>query len=156
MKKAILIGLIVGITLMFGSQAMAGGKPGPGLSAPVWSEPCAFVDGDSVYFNWEDLSGAGKYSVDVDVLITGTWEAGVIVHLSFGTSDRTDGGLMGDSYLDVPFTNFVYDYDLDGTPNQLFGDARAKVKGLNPPTKGYTSQNNPFSGWCSFTLPTLP
>jgi len=84
--------------------------------------------------------------------LSGTWEEGVFAKLSFGTGDRTDGGVMGDSYLDVPLTAFVYDLDLNGTPDQLYGEARAKVKALNPPGKGVRSQNNPFSGWCYFEI----
>lgn len=148
MKKTILISLIMGITLIFGSWAMAASTPT--LPAPT-GLTCA-TDADSVYFDWDDVIGANKYSVDVEILISGTWDEGVIVKLSFGTSDRTDGGLMGDSYLDLPFTAFVYDLDGDSStpPDQLFGDAKAKVKALNPPGK---SQNNPFSDWCSFTIP---
>ncbi len=137
----------MGITLIFGSWATAG--PAPTLPAPT-GLTCA-VDGDSVYFDWDDVAGAKKYSVDVEVLISGTWEEGVIVKLSFGTSDRTDGGLMSDSNLDVLFTQFLYDLNLDGTLDPVYGDAKAKVKALNPPGK---SQNNPFSDPpCEFTIP---
>ena len=148
MKKTILISLIAGITLMFGSWAMAASKP----TLPAPTGLTCTLDGDSVYFDWDDVAGAKKYSVDVEVLISGTWDEGVIVKLSFGTSDRTDGGLMGDSDLDVLFTDFVYDIDNDPLtpPDQLSGEARAKVKALNPPGK---SQNNPFTDWCYFTIP---
>jgi len=139
----------MGITLIFGPWAMAASTP----TLPAPTGLTCIVDADSVNFDWEDVLGANKYSVDVEILISGTWDEGVIVKLSFGTSDRTDGGLMGDSYLDVPFTAFVYDLDGDPLtpPDQLFGDAKAKVKALNPPGK---SQNNPFSDWCSFAIPT--
>ena len=152
MKKLILTSLIVGIALIFGSWAMAASNPT--LLAPT-GLTCT-VDEDSVYFNWDDVAEAKKYSVDVEVLISGTWEEGVIVKLSFGTSDRTDGGLMGDPYLDVLFSAFVYDVDLDGVPDQLYGEAKAKVKALNPPSKGVKSQNNPFSEPCDFVIPTPP
>ena len=148
MKKTILISLIVGITLMFGSWAMAASKPT--LLAPT-GLTCT-PDADSVLFDWDDVIGATKYSVDVEVLTIGTWDEGVIVKLSFGTSDRTDGGLMGDSNLDVPLVDFAFDINGDGVPEQLYGYARAKVKALNPPGKG-KSQNNPFSDWCYFTIP---
>jgi len=148
MKKTILISLIMGITLMFGSWAMAASAP----TLPAPTNLTCTVDADSAYFDWDDVSGANKYSVDVEVLISGTWEEGVIVELSFGTSDRTDGGLIGDSNLDVPLVDFAY--DLDGDPETpldvLSGAARAKVKALNPPGK---SQNNPFSDWLYFSLP---
>ena len=152
MKKSTLLSLIVGITLISGSWAMAG--PFPTLPAPT-GLTCT-PDADSVYFDWDDVTGATKYSVDVEVLIRGTWDEGVIVKLSFGTSDRTDGGVMGDSNLDVLFADFVYDLDGDPStlPDLLYGDARAKVKALNPPSKGMKSQNNLFSDpWCEFTIP---
>ena len=150
MKKSILLSLIMGITLIFGSWAMA--APFPTLPAPT-GLTCA-TDGDSVSFDWEDVIGAIKYSVDIEVLISGTWDEGVIVKLSYGTSDRTDGGLMGDSNLDVLFTEFLYDLNLDGTLEPVYGEARAKVKALNPPSKGLKSQNNPFSDECSFNIPS--
>lgn len=111
------------------------------------------ADDDSVYFEWDAVDGATKYSVDVEVLISGIWEEGVIVKLSFGTSDRTDGGLMGDPNLDVLFSEFLYDLDGDGILDPVYGDAKAKVKALNPPGK---SQNNPFSDPCGFTIPAPP
>jgi len=149
MKKSILTSLIVGITLIFGSWAMA--APFPTLPAPT-GLTCS-TDGDSVSFDWVDVTGATKYSVDVEVLISGTWEEGVIVKLSFGTSDRTDGVDMSESYLDVLFTEFLYDLNLDGALDPVYGEARAKVKALNPPSKGMKSQNNPFSDPCEFTIP---
>ena len=152
MKKSILLSLIMGITLIFGSWAMA--APFPTLPAPT-GLTCA-TDGDSVAFDWDDVIGATKYSVDIEVLISGTWDEGVIVKLSYGTSDRTDGGLMGDSNLDVLFTEFLYDLNLDGTLEPVYGEARAKVKALNPPSKGLKSQNNPFSDECSFNIPSPP
>lgn len=150
MKKSILLSLIMGIAWIVGSWAMA--APFPTLPAPT-GLTCS-TDGDSVSFDWDDVTGATKYSVDVAVLISGTWEEGVIVNLSFGTGDRTDGGLMGDSNLDVLFTEFLYDLNLDGTLDPVYGEARAKVKALNPPGKGFKSQNNPFSDECSFTVPS--
>jgi hypothetical protein len=145
MKKVILISFMVGIAVMFGSWAMA-------LDAPT-GLTCT-VDEDSVYFDWDDVVGAVKYSVDVEVPVYLDEDdiPDMIVELSFGTSDRTDGGLMGDSNLDVSFTEFVYDINGDGIPEQLSGEATGKVKALNP-GKGKGSQNNPFSAACEFTLP---
>jgi hypothetical protein len=148
MKKAILIGFIAGIFVMFGSSAMAA------LDAPTWSEDPIF-SGGYVCFNWSDVDNAVKYSVDVDVPVDtdGDEEADMIVELSFGTSDRTDGGLMGDSDLCVPLADFAYDDDDPATPDvQLHGDASAKVKALAP-GKGKGRQNNPFSLWRDFELP---
>ena len=148
MKKAILISFMVGIAVMLGSSAMA-----QNLQAPA-NLGCSIVD-QSVCFDWDDVTGAVKYSVDVEVPVDtdGDGVADMIVELSFGTSDRTDGGYMGDSYLYVPLTEFVYDIDDDGVLDQLSGSATAKVKALNP-GKGKGRQNNPFSyPKCAFTLP---
>ena len=157
MKKIILISLIVGITLMFGAWAMAAPKTAPPLLAPTGL--ICTPDADSVYFNWDDVSGAYKYSVDVEVLLEwgpeGGWEDATTFKLSFGTSDRTDGAPIDQSDLDVPADLFGY-YYLDGDGNQVWFDlsgytARAKVKALNPPGK---SQNHPFSDWCDdFIIP---
>ena len=147
MKKVILISFMVGIAMMFGSWAMA-------LDAPT-GLTCA-VDEDSVYFDWDDVIGAVKYSVDVEVPVDLDADTipDMIVELSFGTSDRTDGGLMGDSNLDVPLTDFVYDINGDLVLEQLSGPATGKVKALNP-GKGKGRQNNPFSTTCDFTLPEI-
>jgi hypothetical protein len=149
MRKAIFISFIVGIFVVFGSSAMAA------LDAPLWSEDPVVQDG-YVCFNWEDVEGAVKYSVDVEVPVDtdGDYEPDLIVELSFGTSDRTDGGLMGESDLCVPLSEFIYDDDNDpATPDvQLTGNASAKVKALAP-GKGKGRQNNTFSIWKDFVLP---
>jgi hypothetical protein len=155
MKKAILIGFIAGIAMIFGSPAMA-------LEAPIWDDTCSEIiedNGDDyVCFGWEPVEGAFKYTIDVEVPVyTDGVDEPYIVELSFGTSDRTDGNLMSDSDLCVPLTDFVYDHDNDpGTdPVQLSGDASAKVRALAP-GKGKGRQNHPFNLWsseCNFVLP---
>jgi hypothetical protein len=52
----------------------------------------------------------------------------------------------------ISTTDFVYDIDGDGSPDQLTGPATAKVKGLDP-GKGKGRQNNLFSEPCDFNLP---
>ncbi len=145
MKKVSLITAIVGIALMSASWVAALDAP-TGLSCTV--------DEDSVYFDWDDVADAVKYSLDVEIPIDmdGDETADMVVKLSFGTSDRTDGGLMGDSNLDVPLSDFAYDLDGDGLVEQLSGPATAKVKALAP-GKGKGPQNNPFSLPCEFELP---
>jgi hypothetical protein len=148
MKKVLFITSVFGIALLYGSWAMA-------LDAPTGLS-CA-IEEDDVYFDWDDVAEAVKYSVDVEVMVDldgdGTPE---IVELSFGTSDRTDDGLMEDSDLYVPLTDFVYDLDGDGIDDQLSDlAATGKVKALAP-GKGKGRQNNPFSIPCDFTLPPLP
>ena len=149
MKKAILISFMVGIAVMLGSSAMA-----QNLQAPA-NLGCSIVD-QSVCFDWDDVAGADKYSVDVDVEVDTDGEV-MTVELSFGTSDRIDGKEMGVSDLCVPLTEFVYDIDgvLLTEPEQLYGHAYAKVKALAP-GRGQGRQNNPFSNTCEFDLVEEP
>jgi len=128
------------------------------------------VNANDVAFNWDDVTGAKKYSVDLEGTVTfdyvdGTGalieDATLDVELSFGTSDRTDGGEIGDSDLTIakadlelalisaiqdalalPPTNLVAVGDFDG---------EAKVKALNP-GKGNGKQNNPFSDPFAFVV----
>ena len=146
MKKTILISSVCAFVLLSGSWAMAF------LDAPT-GLTCA-IEEDSVYFDWDDVVDAVKYSVDVEVPVDvdGDGSPDMIVELSFGTSDRTDGGLMEDSNLYVPLTEFVYDLDDDGIADPLSGLATGKVKALAP-GKGKGRQNNPFSISCEFILP---
>jgi len=127
-----------------------------GTSTSCTNKLICTPDTDSVYFDWDNVDGAYKYSVDVEVLLEegpeGGWEDATVIKLSFGTSDRTDGFPIEQSDLYVPTDLFGY-YLSDGiTWVNLSGyTARAKVKALNPPGK---SQNHPFSDWCDdFIIP---
>jgi hypothetical protein len=103
-----------------------------------------------------------KYSVDIEVPVDVDNDGleDMIVELSFGTSDRTDGLAMSEPNLCVPLSELVYDYDLDGNGIieeieqgiPLTGTASAKVKALGP-GKGKGRQNNSFSLPCTFDLP---
>jgi hypothetical protein len=131
---------------MFGRWTMA-------LDSPQ-NLTCQIIE-DTVYFDWDDVIGATKYCVDVEVPVDldGDQTTDFVAKFSFGTSDRTDGGLMGDSYLYVPISEFMYDMDGDGSPEtQLSGEATSKVKALAP-GKGNGSQKTPFSDECIFVLP---
>ena len=142
MKKAILFSLIAGINLMFGSLVMA--KKVPGIVPQPQSLACP-VGSEVVGFDWNDVTGAVKYSLDVDVEVDsdGDGENDMTVEFSFSTVD---------SFLNVPITDFQYDIDGDGVLDQLTGPATAKVKGLDP-GKGKGRQNNLFSLPCEFDLP---
>jgi hypothetical protein len=145
MKKIMMISFMFSIVLLCGQFAMA-------LDAPTGLS-CA-IEADTVHFDWADVEEAIKYSVDVEVPVDldGDGTLDMIVELSFGTSDRIDGGYMEDSDLYVPVTEFVYDLDGDGIADPLSGLATAKVKALAP-GKGKGRQNNPFSTSCEFILP---
>jgi len=137
MKKVILIGLICAVAVMM-SASFSTAKSKPGLPAPE-SLICT-TDDDSVLFAWSGVEGATKYSIDAEVTVSEDPE--ILVNVSFSS----DGA---NTSLDVPFTEFVDPI----TGEQLSGSVTAKVKALNPPGKGVKSQNNPFSPFCTFTLP---
>jgi hypothetical protein len=138
----VVIGLLAAL-----SPAMAVKKnPADYLDAP--QNFTADVVGVNVVFDWDDVTGAEKYSVDVEATVTvfGLLED-VVVELSYGTSDRTDGGGMGDSDLTVPLDTLLADLAAElgvSVGDILEVDAEAKVKALNP-GDGNGAQNNPYS-----------
>ncbi len=112
----------------------------------------------TVLFDWDDVVGAVKYSLDLEGTVT-YWttvlidevetqvEATAEVELSFGTSDRTDGGLMGDSNLSLTIDEIqaAIAAELGVAVEDLIQiDGLVKVKALAP-GKGAGPQNNPFS-----------
>ena len=147
MKTILWITAGLGIALLSGAWAMA-------LDAPA-GLVCEVKDG-YVSFTWDEVPGADKYSVDVEVPIylEGSDTPYRIVELSFGTSDRMDGYLMNDPFLDVPLNEFSYLNGSDDDPwlDLLSGPATAKVKALNP-GKQRGRQDHVFSDVCEFTLP---
>ena len=142
MKKAILFSLVAGMILMFASLAMAKKEPG---SVPQPENLTCNVNSVVVAFDWNDVTAAVKYSLDVDVEVDsdGDGENDMTVEFSFSTVE---------SFLNIQFADFVYDIDGDGSLDQLTGPATAKVKGLDP-GKGKGRQNNLFSSPCDFYLP---
>jgi hypothetical protein len=114
---------------------------------------------DSLFFDWNDVPDAVKYSLDIEGTVT-YWatvivdevetqvETTVEVGVSFGTSDRTDGGLMGDSNLMLAIDDIIAaiaaELGVDVEDLISIEDPTAKVKALSP-GKGQGSQNNPFS-----------
>jgi len=147
MKRLILISLIAVVALMFGTAAMAQLPAPTGLVCSLADTDSDLVN-DSVYCNWDDVTGAAKYSVDIEIPVDTTDPkdgiADMVVELSFGTSDRTDGAPISQSDLYIPLTEIAYDINGDGSAEQLSGGADIKVKALDP-GKGKGSQNNPFS-----------
>jgi hypothetical protein len=147
MKKPFLILSLMLVMMMFGTTAMAQLPAPTGLT-------CEIVEADitAVCCDWEDVDGAKKYSLDAEAEVdtTGDGVADMTVELSFGTSDREDGGPMGDSDLCTDLDNFVYLVGEDTV--QLSGPVDIKVKALNP-GKGKGKQNNPFSTSVEVILP---
>jgi hypothetical protein len=121
------------------------------LEAPT-GLTCDVVD-DTIAADWDDVDGAVKYSVDVVAAYDtdGDGEPDETAEFSFGTSDRTDGGEIGDSDLTIPLEDLVVgvDTDGDGVDDTFFEPVAAelKVKALDP-GKGKGRQNHPFSDPC--------
>jgi hypothetical protein len=112
----------------------------------------------TMFIDWNDVPGAVKYSVDIEGVVT-YWatilvdgnevvvEANAPVEVSFGTSDRTDGGEMGDSDLTLTIEEIAAAIaaQLGVLPEDLIQiDGLVKVKALAP-GKGQGAQDNPFS-----------
>lgn len=125
MKKALSSVLAVGFILMTASMGMAV-KPEPCLNEAPNNLLCT-AGGTGVDLSWDVLSGATKYSVDVEV------DDGVETFEQSFSADTNS--------LSVAFTEF-----------DTCGTAIAKVKGLNPPQKGLCSQNNAWSSDCVFEV----
>jgi len=154
MKKFMLSTLILGIVLIFCSSTMAKKEFEP-LPAPT-AMLCEQDDlNDSICFDWDDVDGATKYALDIQVEVDADEDgtAEMILKFSFGTGSRTDGFAKDESSLCVPLSTFVYDLNGDGTPEPVSGTATAKVKGLNPPGKSNGRQNHAFFIGCTFMLP---
>jgi len=160
MKVKILISMMA--VLLLSVPAIAAKEMGS-LDAPVL-ESVGLRSG-YVVLDWNDVNDATKYSVDIEGTVTyydsnSMTRVTVDVELSFGTSDRTDGGEMGDSYLAIPESDLC-DAVLDalaemGVNLDFVGDfqllSSGKVKALDP-GKGKGRQNNPFSN--SMDLPDI-
>ena len=160
MKRTFLGFIALAVALMAGPAFAA--LPAPANFTAAW-------DTDVLECDWDDVTGATKYSVDITA--TATYDTGeddpdtgedilaeVEVEASFGTSDRTDGDPIGQSDLDIPEADIVDLLAALDAELVLLGvdaisvDLEAKVKALNP-GKGKGRQNNPFSSSVSVPLP---
>jgi hypothetical protein len=156
MRKFVMSFLILAILLVFCSSTMA--KKELGLLPAPTEMSCDLVsDGidDSICIDWDDVDGATKYAVDVEVEVDVDDDgiSDMVLKFSLGTGDRTDGLPISESSLCVPLSEFVYDIDGDGTADPVSGTATVKVKGLNPPAKINGRQNHAFFTGCEFVLP---
>lgn len=134
-----------------GVMGIVNNARGDHLPAPT-NLTCPVVDG-TIAADWDDVEGAVKYSVDVVAAYDtdGDGEPDEIAEFSFGTSDRTDGGDIGDSDLMIAVADLVVGVDTDGDGvEDIFFDpvaAMLRVKALDP-GKGKGRQNHPFSEPC--------
>jgi hypothetical protein len=125
------------------------------LAAPL--NFTAIVSGDDVVFDWDPVVDATKYSVDIEAEVTVAALGEETVELSFGTSDRTDGGDMSDSDLTVPIATILSEIAAELGVDEadiISFDATAKVKALNP-GRGKGRQNNPFSNTADFSWSSI-
>lgn len=153
MKKITLCVLLFGISVMCWTPAMAKKDFGDLDPPQILS---AAIENDEFCVEWEAVSGAVKYSVDVDVNVDEYFDDDgilqTVVKFSFGTGDQTDPAAPNLCVPLADFTRTVYDengdpiIDENGDPviEQVSGTAHVKVKALNP-GKGKGRQNNKFS-----------
>lgn len=99
--------------LLMGAGAVGDNVPGPVPPPTLLS--AEYAD-DSLCLQWTEVPEAVKYSVDLfglaiysyddpNVLNTEELEGQIWIELSFGTSDRVDGGEMGDPNLCIPIAD---------------------------------------------------
>lgn len=161
MKRTFTLLMAVVMSVAFMAPMAAASKWGPErLPAPAWES--ITDNGDSLTFDWSDVFTdapantilAPKYSLDIDAVVTYTPLGGVetqmTIELSFGTSDRNDGGAMADSDLTISDADLraavlealgLTEAEVDGAIT-VEGSARAKAL---DPGKDKGPQNNPFS-----------
>jgi len=177
MKRAILlltIVLLVAVPAMAKKPTGALGPPTLLSIVPTTATIDEVPDVDVFLLDWTDVTGADKYSVDVTaVAVADTGyvdedENPILVDIemsaSFGTSDRLDGGDMGDSDLNIPVEDIEALVDaLQAYIDYLIGEGdivsadpievSAKVKALDPSVKPTKRQNNLFSDSLPIVLP---
>ena len=176
MKRAILILTVVSLISI---PSFAKKQPGD-VPAPTWAvvDPAVPVDivDDDIVFDWTDVEEAEKYSLCIEGVLEVDYtddketpetdddeiflDVEVEFSVCFGTSDRTDGGEMGDSDLAIPVEDFfaALEAAADAAMLDQLGislgeedaieliELTAKVKGLDPHDKlDKRRQNNEFS-----------
>jgi hypothetical protein len=177
MKRTILFLAVVSlIAVPSFAKKEAGDVPAPTWAVVDPAVPVDIID-DDVVFDWTDVADAEKYSLCIEGVLdidytddngtpdytdddTEYLDVEVEFSVCFGTSDRTDGGDMGDSDLAIPVEDFftaleeaadaaVLDQlgiSLDDADDVELTALTAKVKGLDPHDKSDKKrQNNEFS-----------
>jgi len=167
MKKVLIVGLVIAVSLTFSSALMAakGGKKG----LPETQIPCPptgleeVYGGDDVHcFEWvapatepEECAPAKavkKYDLSVELLVEDGEGFDEIAELSFNTTDREDGGLATDPDLCIAISSFVVYSTMTEQDEQFIGPARIRVKSLH---KGRRS-NNGVSEPIPFEVGSVP
>ena len=149
-KESSVVALFLGVAMAFGLPgfAMANHLTAPtGLFCPV--------NAGTIEADWDDLSGATKYSVGIVATYDPNGTPGdptddTSLDFDFGTGDRTDGAPINQSDLDILLSALAVDF---GSGAIAPYDVQVRVKGLHP-GRYQGRQNNPFSGFCVVNLPS--
>lgn len=138
MRKPLTIAAVLSALAILVSAAAAG--PVPTFTSAPTGFTCSFTTvsttNDAIECSWDVLTGATKYSVDV----VANYDLGVVggsmsADFDFGTSLTT---------IIIPLSSFPTDINTDGATDTLTS-LILRVKGLAPPGKKDSNQNNPFS-----------
>ena len=120
MKKVLLMSFVILMTMIFGLSAHAQ-LPAPENLSCGLADTDGDTSNDSVCCGWNPVIGAVKYSLDIEIPVDTTEPADgiadMVVELSFGTSDRTDGESMSYPHLCVLLSDIAY--DINGETIQL-------------------------------------
>jgi hypothetical protein len=143
MKKIMLISIIIGLSMITASWAMAALEAPTGLTCSVYDSPP--VADSLINFAWNTVTGATKYSIDITAQYQIPGDSGLI-DVTVEWSFSSNGSL---TELPVPFSNLTYIVVNSAGATNSYDPLSftAKVKALNP-GKGNGRQNNPFSAPC--------
>ena len=169
-KRTILMLIVVSLIAV---PALAKNNVPGDLAKPVWAAVPMTFGIDGVTFDWEDVTNAAKYSLDIVAVATvDYWDntgldpvlvTDVIVEVtfSFGTSDWNED--MSDSEITIPYDELEYEdlyaaiaaelgVEVDDLDDVVLDELYAKVKALDPTQPPTKRQNNLFSDPLDFQL----
>jgi hypothetical protein len=134
-KLSVLLALAA--TLAVSSLAFARGGSKPSLPAPT--NVAATEDCTSLGVTWDAVTGATKYAIEVTAVYNST-------SLDCSTTDTTHvfSFTSTTNNISIDYGVFLIDFGLGNGPQFPCSFTLVKVKALNPPGKGATTQNNPF------------
>ena len=134
-KFSILLALAAALAVSGLAFARGGSKPS--LPAPTNVE--AAEDCTSLDLTWDAVTGATKYAIEVTAVYNSQ-------SLDCSTTDTTYvfSFTSTTNNISLDYEVFAVDFGLGNGLQAPCAFTLVKVKGLNPPGRGLTSQNNPF------------